>query len=73
MKRRMLQCFATQRTTLAPFSRYVESFRVAPMYDFTKAPHRGRLYYEKFPWGVTGEEWRALAGRTLRDVGVPCA
>ena len=43
-----------------------ERFRPAPNYDFTRPPHAGQLFYEKFNWGMTGEQWRALAGRALQ-------
>ena len=60
-KRRMLDCFITQRATLAPFGTRHEAFRPAPHYDFTEPPHPGRLHYENFAWGMTGQRWRALA------------
>lgn len=39
----------------------VERFREAPEYDFTQPPHEGRLHYEYFDWGMTGDRWRSLA------------
>jgi LmbE family N-acetylglucosaminyl deacetylase len=69
-KRRMLDCFVTQRITLAGFPVGVERFRVAPAYDFTEPPHAGGLYYEQFPWGLMGEEWRRLARSGRRVLGV---
>jgi LmbE family N-acetylglucosaminyl deacetylase len=69
-KRRMLSSFATQRETLAQFQVDVEWVRAAPAYDFTAAPHRGRLHYERFAWGCTGEEWRAEARRALRTLEI---
>ena len=60
-KQRMLDCFATQRATLAAFGTAHEAFRPAPAYDFAAPPHEGRLYYEHFDWGMTGPTWRALA------------
>jgi LmbE family N-acetylglucosaminyl deacetylase len=65
-KARMFACFRSQAQTLeqlrpAP----VERFRLAPEYDFTAPPHAGTLHYERFDWGITGEEWRALAARAL--------
>ena len=68
LKRRMFECFTTQQTTLAPFSRAVECFRTAPNYDFTEAPHAGKLYYENFDWGATGAEWRELASRAATEL-----
>ena len=60
-KRRMLDCFVTQRATLAPFGVTHETFRPAHAYDFSKAPHDGTLHYERYDWGMTGAAWRALA------------
>jgi LmbE family N-acetylglucosaminyl deacetylase len=70
-KRRMIACFASQAETLAQFPvGEVERFRVAPAYDFTRAPHDGTLHYERFDWGCTGEEWRARAAVALDALGV---
>lgn len=69
-KRRMLGCFVTQRQTLAPFAVVAERFRVAPRYDFTRPPHHGSLYYERFRWGPTPGEWRRLAERARQRLGL---
>lgn len=61
-KRAMLDCFTSQRATLAPFGAAHEAFRPAPVYDFRAPPHPGRLHYEAHDWGMTGPSWRALAG-----------
>jgi LmbE family N-acetylglucosaminyl deacetylase len=61
LKRRMLDCFATQRQVLAAFPIGTERLRPAPHYDFTQPPHPGRLFYENFPWGLSGERFRQLA------------
>jgi LmbE family N-acetylglucosaminyl deacetylase len=62
LKRRMLDCHASQRRTLRAFGVEHERFRLAPAYDFARPPHAGRLWYEWFGWGgMTGERWRALA------------
>jgi LmbE family N-acetylglucosaminyl deacetylase len=68
LKRRLFECFPTQRGTLAMFQTEHEYFRTAPRYDFAKAPHRGTLYYENFAWGVTGQTWRALAASALETL-----
>ena len=60
-KRRMLDCFTTQRATLAAFGVVHEAFRPAPAYNFAEPPHAGALHYEKYDWGMTGPAWRALA------------
>ncbi|HET8654666.1 MAG TPA: PIG-L family deacetylase [Longimicrobiaceae bacterium] len=71
LKRRMLDCFASQRNTLAAFAVEVECFRPAPSYDFTRPPHPGELHYERFQWGVTGPEWRERASSALAELGLP--
>ncbi|HEY9510577.1 MAG TPA: PIG-L family deacetylase [Verrucomicrobiae bacterium] len=60
-KRRLFNCFKTQQNVLQYFPIGVERVRLAPHYDFSRAPHEGRLYYELFNWGTTGEHWRKLA------------
>ena len=65
MKQRMLDCFVTQKRTLSFFPVDVERFRRAPVYDFGRAPHAGRLYYEFFDWGMTAPRWRDLARGAL--------
>jgi N-acetylglucosamine malate deacetylase 2 len=61
MKRKMFECFLTQREVLKWFPIDVERFREAPEYDFTQPPHPGKLHYEYFDWGMTGDKWRRLA------------
>jgi LmbE family N-acetylglucosaminyl deacetylase len=64
-KEEMLDCFVSQREMLRHFGLGYERFRLAPPYDFTRPPHPGRLYYERFDWGMTGERWRELARAAL--------
>ena len=56
-KRAMLACFRTQQAILSHFDPETERFRRAPPYDFSVAPHPGRLLYEEWGW-MTGETWR---------------
>lgn len=65
-KKRLLDCFITQKDTLRYFPLEFESFRVAPAHDFTQPPHAGALFYEGFPWGMSGERFRYLAGQAAR-------
>jgi hypothetical protein len=67
-KKYLFSCFPTQQTVLADFPTNIERFRVAPDYDFRKPPHEGPLYYENFPWGMTGLEWRRIATAALRQL-----
>jgi LmbE family N-acetylglucosaminyl deacetylase len=70
LKRRMLDCFATQRETLRAFPTEVERFRPAPRYNFTRPPHEGLLFYEYSDWGMTGTRWRNLAKEALDVLGI---
>ena len=70
-KRRRLACFGSQVETLSQFKVSHELFRIAPQYDFTRPPHPGQLFYEQFPWGMTGQRFRELA--TLAQEAEPQA
>jgi LmbE family N-acetylglucosaminyl deacetylase len=65
LKRRMYDCYATQRQMLRLFAADVERYRVAPRYDFCAPPPPGAALYDRFPWGVRSAEWRALARQAL--------
>jgi LmbE family N-acetylglucosaminyl deacetylase len=69
-KRRMIDCFASQRELLAPFGIEVEQFREAPGYDFARPPHPGELHYERLGWGITGALWRRQAQAALAALGL---
>jgi LmbE family N-acetylglucosaminyl deacetylase len=70
LKQRMLACFVTQQETLHRFQTEIERFRPAPLYNFSKPPHAGRLLYEHFGWGMTSARWTALARRAMEWAGV---
>jgi hypothetical protein len=65
----MMGAHATQRATLARFEARAERFRMAPDYDFTRAPNGGRVLYERFPWGMTAGRFAELAARASRELG----
>jgi LmbE family N-acetylglucosaminyl deacetylase len=67
-KQRMLERFRTQRETLMQFPVVVERFRRAPMYDFTRLPNDGELYYERFPWGWDGSRWLGCVRAALLEL-----
>jgi LmbE family N-acetylglucosaminyl deacetylase len=69
-KRALLDCYATQRETLAQFPLEVERFRTAPRYDFLAPPHAGALFYEAHGWGITGEQFRAQAREAGSRLGL---
>ena len=66
----MMRCFGSQYHMLQHFPLLEEHFREAPGYDFTQAPHSGRLYYEHFEWGIDGAKWRHYAEGALRSLGL---
>jgi LmbE family N-acetylglucosaminyl deacetylase len=72
-KRSMLDAFRTQRGMLAAFRTDVESFRLAPAYDFIQVPHDGTLYYERQPWGMTGDRFRELVREAQSRLTVEAA
>jgi len=61
LKRRMFDCFATQRDALKSIPLGPEKFRRPPAYDFWAPPQLGKLYYENFHGGITRDEWIAMA------------
>jgi N-acetylglucosamine malate deacetylase 2 len=69
-KRALLDRFATQRHTLPYLPVEVECFRRAPAYDFTQPPHAGELWYERMPWGWSGERFRTLVAQALAELGL---
>jgi LmbE family N-acetylglucosaminyl deacetylase len=70
MKRRMYDCFYTQYSVLRDMPIRYERFRPAPRYDFTEAPHPGRLRYERYPLGIRGKHWRQLAADAMAHLGL---
>lgn len=70
IKREMLERFVTQSRVLRFFTVEEECFRPAPKYDFTSAPHEGKLFYESFDWGQDGAGWREEARAALARLGL---
>ena len=68
-KARMLGCYVSQWHVLSDFPLEPEQLRIAPAYDFSRAPHEGQLWYERLQWPMTGARWRELAGQTLAEFG----
>jgi LmbE family N-acetylglucosaminyl deacetylase len=69
-KSELIAGFTTQRETLSGFPVEGEGYRRAPAYDFRQPPHPGKLHYENYPWGMTGERFRELAAGALRELGL---
>ena len=68
LKRRMFECFLTQRESLDLSPIGPERFRKQLPYDFVAAPNGGRPYYENFEWAPSGKEWQSLARQALADL-----
>jgi N-acetylglucosamine malate deacetylase 2 len=64
-KQAMIDAYISQREVLRNFRLIEERFRIAPRYDFTQPPHPGKLFYEHFPWGMQGGQFRLLARQAL--------
>jgi LmbE family N-acetylglucosaminyl deacetylase len=65
LKRAMLDAHRSQAEMLSRFGTVEERFRRAAP-DFTRPPHAGPLWYERFDWGVSGAEFRRLAADAIR-------
>ncbi len=39
----------------------LDAAQVAITHPFGRPPHDGLPHYERYDWGMTGAEWRALA------------
>jgi len=61
LKQRLLSCYHSQALTLNTVPLAQECFRLAPSYDFSRPPHDGTTLYERHPWGMTVQNWCALA------------
>ena len=66
-KARMLGCYVSQWHVLSDFPLEPERLRRAPMYNFTRPPHEGQLWYESLHWPLTGPRWSELAGEVLAE------
>lgn len=65
-KQRMVCAHATQRATLSQFALEAEFFRNAPPEAFDRLPNQGRLWYERFDWGLDGRTFLELASEARR-------
>ena len=71
-KRDMVAAYVTQKDVLAGFSLAAEVFRIAPDYDFTKAPNGGRVLYDRENWGIESKDWLRQAREALTQEGALC-
>jgi LmbE family N-acetylglucosaminyl deacetylase len=66
-KAEMMDCYQSQRLVLQSFPLGTERLRPAPAYNFSRAPHHGRLWYECMGWPMTGKRWRDLATQAVAE------
>jgi LmbE family N-acetylglucosaminyl deacetylase len=67
-KQLMLNSYQSQWRVLQSFDAGKESLRLAPVYDFMRPPHSGKLWYECLGWQMTGEAWRHAAAAAIAEV-----
>ena len=70
LKRAMVAAHHSQRQTLAWFTLDAEYFRPALKIDFLSLPNNGSLLYERYDWGMTGEQWLALTKAAQCELGL---
>lgn len=73
LKKKMYAAFETQQAVLSTFSTTIEKFRPAPRYVFTRAPHGGKLNYERYGDPELGARWRATAEEALNKLRMRAA
>jgi len=66
-KRLMMDEYKSQRLVLENFPIVSERLRIAPVYDFSRPPHEGKLWYELMGWPMTGARWRELAAASCTN------
>jgi hypothetical protein len=66
-KRRMMDEYKSQRVVLENFPIVSERLRIAPVYDFSRPPHEGKLWYELMGWPMTGARWREVAAASCTN------
>jgi LmbE family N-acetylglucosaminyl deacetylase len=69
-KKRLFNCFETQRQVLSYFPIEIEQFRCAPQYDFTKPPQGGEVFYDRHSLGLKSDGWIELAQKVLKQLGL---
>ena len=67
-KHALVACFVTQRETLKGFHDETERYRIAPMYDFTRPPHAGKVLYDSYPWGMMSDTFYAFAAQAEAEL-----
>ncbi|MES2293521.1 MAG: PIG-L family deacetylase [Pseudomonadota bacterium] len=68
LKRRMFDCYVTQRAVFEKFDGTQETYRLAPRYHFSAPPYPSDFCYNM--GAFTGAVWRKHAWRAMRELGV---
>lgn len=68
LKRKLYNCFESQRDLLNTFPVEYERFRVAPQYDFSKLPDVPEILYEQYELNTSAQEWIRLTRNALEDL-----
>lgn len=68
LKKMMIDCFVSQKEMLSIFNIEKEVFRIAPVYDFSRPPHSGKLLYEIMDWGLNSSKWRAVVEQVSQEI-----
>jgi LmbE family N-acetylglucosaminyl deacetylase len=68
LKKEMVGCYTSQKEILSQFNIEKEMFRIAPVYDFRKPPHCGKLLYEQMNWGTSSSKWRKTVEVVSREI-----
>jgi LmbE family N-acetylglucosaminyl deacetylase len=72
-KCRALAQYRTQAHVISTFCTRIESYRAAPLYDFSRAAPPGIAQYDLFGWSMTAARWRETAASLLHLLGEPAA
>jgi len=70
LKQAMYAAHVSQHDVLLIFLADMESYRVAPRYDFAMLPNDGEVYFERQPWGMDSARWQELARKALAELGL---
>ena len=72
-KCRALAQYRSQAHVISTFCTGIESYRAAPLYDFSRAAPPGIAQYDLFGWSITAARWRETAASLQHLLGKPAA
>lgn len=75
-KKALLECFKTQKDLSRDFPPANEQFRIAPDYDFSRPPHPAPVWYDRYPWNISAQEFcnrtRRAEESLQEELAEPC-